>query len=39
MNKWQILAILVDIAAIAVVAMYVFIAVKQGFIKSFFKYL
>lgn len=39
MNKWQILAILVDIAAIAVVAMYVFIAVKQGFIKSFFKYM
>lgn len=39
MNKWQILAILVDIAAVAVVAIYVFIAVKQGFIKSFFKYM
>ena len=39
MNKWQVLAILVDIAAVAVVAIYVFIAVKQGFIKSFFKYM
>lgn len=39
MNKWQILAIIVDLLAIAVVVGYVYVAVKQGFIKSFFKYM
>lgn len=36
MNKWQIL---LDLGMIAVIAAIVFIAVKQGFVKSFFKYM
>lgn len=36
MNKWQIL---LDVGMLAIIAVIVFVAVKQGFVKSFFRYM